>query len=153
MTSVTAPGASIVATAGVAIPSTRTAAVHLVTSPALGGRATIRATANSGQLMIAANSIVNSDISTSNEAVIGCSITGLSWTVSSGNTITVSRVVSDPANNIVQLTGTGAWNQALGWRGDGEWPTANIVITFTTGAVGVVFVDVAKRYQLAGAEA
>src|SRR6266516_8123881 len=120
----------------------------IISSPKTGGRVLLLAYGNTGQIQVPLGA-ANSDLSpTSNEAITGCSITGLSWSLV-GNSAVVSRAISDTANNIVVLAaGIGHWTSATGWRGDGEFPTANLVITFTTGTVGTVFIDISKRYAL-----
>jgi hypothetical protein len=147
MTSVTASGVSATATAGAAAVSTKMNTVA-IQSPARGGRATLRIFGNSGQIAVAANlPIANSDLSpTSNEAVTGCSITGLSWSVAGTGTITISRSVAAVGNSIVTLASTGLWNRSVGWQGNDEWAAANLVVTFSSGAVGVVFIETTKKY-------
>jgi hypothetical protein len=120
----------------------------IISSPTIGGRVILRCYGNTGQIQVPKGA-ANSDLSpSSNEAITGASIVGLSWSLV-GNSAVVSRAVSDAANNLVVMAaGIGNWNASMGWRGTGEFPTANLIVTFTTGTVGTVFIEISKRYAL-----
>src|SRR6266516_403642 len=112
-------------------------AVLIATS---GSHATLRVYGNTtgANIVVTANATVNSDLSTSNEAVLGASIVGVAWSLSV-NTVTVRRIVNSSVNNdVLVLSGTGIWNQTQGWNGSRETPGANLQFIYATGAVGTL---------------
>jgi hypothetical protein len=87
----------------------------LLRSQVRGGRATVLFTATGNVGVIVSNSSVNSDLSNSNDAITGATISGLVW--STNGTITVTR---GTANVVAVLSGSGTWTAAQGWLGNGK---------------------------------
>lgn len=121
----------------------------LVESGSRGGRALLRFNGSSANVQVWSNSTVSADIATSNstlDPVLGAKITGVWWSVS-GNTISIGRVINATSTNtVLTLSGSGGWSRNDGWMGGIEFPSANLVVTFGTGASGVLFVEVDKEY-------
>jgi hypothetical protein len=88
----------------------------LLRSQVKGGRATVLFTGSGNVGMVAANSTVSSDLSNSNDAITGASISGLVWSAVGANSITVSR---GSANVVAVLGGSGSMTPAQGWLGNG----------------------------------
>jgi hypothetical protein len=117
----------------------------LLRSQSQGGRALIRFT-GSGGAIVQGNTSQNSDISDSGhpaDPIQGGSITGAWWSIA-GNTATVARGAN---NTLLTLSGSGFFSQAQNWQGDGSLPTSNIVVTFGTGAVGTLYLEVTKTVR------
>ncbi len=99
-------------------------AANLVFSHISGGRALLRFVANA-TVNVVANSTVNSDLSTSNDQILGATITKIIW--STPNNIKVAR----GANNIVTLNGSGSWDLKSMGIPLTEFTTGNINVTIT----------------------
>jgi hypothetical protein len=116
----------------------------LVYSQSQGGKAVMRFVGTSANVIVQANSTVNSDIADSNhanDAILAADICGVFFSIT-GNTATVAR----GGNTILTLSGSDHWTRSMGWITEAEYNTANIVVTFGTGALGVIFLEVTKEY-------
>jgi hypothetical protein len=125
----------------------------LLRSQVKGGRATVKFTATGNVGVIQANSTVNSDLSNSNDAITGASISGISWSLS-GNTTQalVGATIARGATTIMTLSGTGQWSAAQGWLGDGSNAASNVAVTFNGGQTGVVYAEFSKIYAGGGGD-
>src|SRR6266567_4761444 len=121
------------------MPINSTSNSVLVTSPAIGGRAVVRVFGTCANIIVASNSTVNANISTSNETITGATLTGLTFSLT-GNSATISRSVSNAAN-VFSISGSGIWNTDLGWHGEGLFPSANLIVTYGAGASSVVYLE------------
>lgn len=125
--------------------------VVLLRSTVRGGRATLRFNGTSANCVVQANSTVNADIADAGHAtdqIVGATISGIWWSITGNTTIADGAVtVQRQANTILTLSGVGSWSPATGWLGDGQFPAANVVVTFSGAAQGTVYVEFAKQYQ------
>jgi hypothetical protein len=105
------------------------AVANLVFGQNVGGRAVVRFTGAAGataNLVIAANSTVNSAIATSNDQITGAAITKVLWsTPNTANGIVVQR----GTNLLLTLTGNGNWDLKGMGVSLAEFNTANVIVT------------------------
>lgn len=125
----------------------------LIYSASQGGKALLRFTGTSANVIVSANSTVNADISDANhlnDQISGAMITGVWWSCAGNSTavgtISVARANSSVTNTGLILSGTGDWSRDDGWQGGRDFPSQNVVVTFTAAATGTLYLELYKQY-------
>lgn len=120
----------------------------LVFSQQRGGRTVLRFNGTSANVVVS-TTISNTDIADANhanDAILSAPIVGVWWSVT-GNTTAVGTItIARQANTIMTLSSTGAWTRNDLWMGGLESPAANVVVTFSAGSAGVVYLEFSKTY-------
>ena len=129
----------------------------LIYSANRGGRAVIRFLGSSANVIVVGNSTVNADITDTtqlyaNDQIKAAHVSGAWWSLIGNSTVmgtvAVARVVNTTlTSNIMVLSGTGYFSRDNEWSSDRQNQTANILVTFTTGTVGTLYLELTKQYE------